>query len=323
MKKLLVAALMVFSSTSLASEFTPYAGLNGGLHSTQGVSGEASKAGFSLNGKVLGSWEFPQYLVDVGVGYQYMELTSSGVKITTKSVTGELESRYKFSQEWSAGVGVKVAGGTDNTNSEVIGSTTLTTSVLAKVVYQTSLGSNPFRVELGAGQTVGLDRNQTTVMAGVQIALPWTKPAPAPVVVRSVEQQPDIRIDLKMAQVRFGTDKFELSDKDEAKLNRLAKFLRENNTEWSRIKISGHTDSTGDATYNKALSQDRADSVMKLFIRGGVDEIKMSSHGYGSNRPVDATNSPDAWSKNRRTEIEFYGVKNRLEFNRQLLNVLK
>lgn len=326
MKMFLVAAIALVGSIASAADFTPYGGLSLGVHNSKGATGEDGKNGHSLQGKLLGSWDFDSFLVDAGVGYQYMELTSSGVKITTKSITGELESRFKLNNSWSFGPSLKVMGGTDNTNSEVIGSTSVNTSLIAKAVYQTSLGGNPFRVEMGVGSTVGLDRNLTTAMVGVQFALPWGNEKRSNKVIEVRESrgdEADFKIDLKMAQVRFDTDKFELSVKDDKKITKLANFLRKNNTEWDRIKISGHTDTTGDAAYNKALSQDRADSVMKLFIRNGVDETKMTSHGFGSNRPVDAKETPDAWTKNRRTEIEFYGVKNRVEFNRQLLEILK
>jgi outer membrane protein OmpA-like peptidoglycan-associated protein len=299
------------------------------LHSSRGEQSETSKSGYSLSGKAVGSWEYSSMYLDAAIGFQWMQLTSSEVKITTRSLTGELEARYKLSSSWSLGPAVKLMGGTDNTNSETVGAQSTNTTVLAKLNYQTMFGSSPARLEFGLGSTVGLSRNMTTALVGFQVALPWSQPkktsAPITVVTKTyiTEELPDLKVDLKVAQVKFNTDKFALTSKDNEKLTRLAKFLTANNAQWSRIKIGGHTDSTGDATYNKALSQDRADSVMKVFILGGVSETKMSAYGYGATRPVDATNSPDAWAKNRRTEIEFFGVKNRNEFNRRLMEILK
>jgi len=326
MKIFLVTTILLASSIVSATDFTPYGGIGLGIHNSKGVTGENEKNGYSIQGKLIGSWNFDSFFVDTGVGYQYMELNSSGVKIATKSVIGELESRIKLNNSWSFGPSLKVIGGTDNTNSEIIGETTTNISLLAKAVYQTSLGGNAFRVEMGVGSTVGLDRNLTTAKVGFQFALPWGNKNKSNKVIEvrdSRIDEADFKIDLKMAQVGFDTDKFELSVKDYKKLTKLANFLRKNNTEWNRIKISGHTDTTGDTTYNKALSQDRADSAMKLFIRNGIDETKMTSHGFGSNRPVESKETTEAWAKNRRTEIEFYGVKNRVEFNRQLLEILK
>lgn len=324
MKKTLITLLTLASSQAVASEFTPYLGLNLGYNQSKGADGEVDKSGLSLQGKILGSWELQSVYLDAGVGYQYQQLDASNVKITTKSMTLDLEARYKLNKSWSLGPALKVMDGTDNTNSEVIGSSSQSVALFGKLTYQTKLGDLPARLEMGLGSTVGLERNLTTAMVGLQVGLPWVnKKTSVSQKIYVTEEMPDLKVDLKVAQVRFNTDKFELSQKDHAKLTKLAKFLKENNSEYARIKIAGHTDITGDATYNRALSQDRADSVMKVFILGGVPESKMSAYGYGPSRPVDASNSPDAWAKNRRTEIEFFGVKNRVEFNKKLMEILK
>lgn len=253
-----------------------------------------------------------------------MQLSDSNVKITTRSIYGEVETRYKLSSKWSVGPALRVMAGTDNTNSETVGADSTHVSVLGKVMYQTSAFNLPARWELGAGSTMGLDRNLTTVMVGFQVALPWgQKKHSVTTKTYITEELPDLKVDLKVAQVKFQTDKFHLSLSDTAKLQKLAIFLRENNSEWSRMKIAGHTDSTGDSAYNRALSQDRADTVLKVFISQGVNELKMSAYGYGATRPIDSSNSADAWAKNRRTEIEFFGVKNRTEFNKKLMQILK
>lgn len=310
--------VILISSVSFSQEISSYLGLNLGLHNSSGSTQEQNKSGSSLNGKIVGSYENENGYIDLGLGYQYLELTAKGVKVITKSISSELEYRYKLNQ-WSFGPSLKLVGGTDNSNSETVGSTTITTNLLLKAVLQTKMFKSDARLELGLGSSVGLERNISTVLVGFQIGLPFKHNLRS----ESKKEVSDLKIDLKIAQVKFNSDKFQLSSLDESKLKRLAKFLKEHNSEWSRIKISGHTDILGDESYNKALSQDRADSVMKVFILAGVNETKMTAHGFGSSRPVNNDNSSEAFAQNRRTEIEFFGLSNRNWFNKKIEEMLK
>ncbi len=71
-----------------------------------------------------------------------------------------------------------------------------------------------------------------------------------------------------------------------------------------RLEIGGHTDSVGKADYNRDLSQRRADSVKVYFIGKGIDPSRLTSVGFGLDRPI-ADNSTEAGrSKNRRTEFK-------------------
>lgn len=38
-------------------------------------------------------------------------------------------------------------------------------------------------------------------------------------------------------------------------------------------------------------------------------EQKIEAKGYGESRPLDPGHNEDAWAKNRRTDIKFYGLK--------------
>jgi outer membrane protein OmpA-like peptidoglycan-associated protein len=70
-----------------------------------------------------------------------------------------------------------------------------------------------------------------------------------------------------------------------------------------RAKIAGHTDSLGNPEINQALSRQRAESVMQALIDRGVDPSRLSTAGYGAERPV-ADNATDRGRReNRRVEI--------------------
>ena len=72
----------------------------------------------------------------------------------------------------------------------------------------------------------------------------------------------------------------------------------------SRIEISGHTDSTGSAEVNQKVSDTRAANVAKFLNEvGGIKKWRLSSAGYGKDRPVASNETPEGRAENRRVEI--------------------
>jgi len=71
-----------------------------------------------------------------------------------------------------------------------------------------------------------------------------------------------------------------------------------------KVQILGHTDSTGDAEKNKALSQRRADAVKKVLVdKYGADAARISTKGWGSEQPLASNDTDDGKAVNRRVEI--------------------
>jgi OOP family OmpA-OmpF porin len=70
-----------------------------------------------------------------------------------------------------------------------------------------------------------------------------------------------------------------------------------------RLEISGHTDSRGKADANRDLSQRRADAVKMYFITNGITPDRLTSIGYGSDRPIANNVTDEGRSRNRRTEF--------------------
>ena len=54
----------------------------------------------------------------------------------------------------------------------------------------------------------------------------------------------------------------------------------------STISIEGHTDNTGSASYNQALSQRRANAVANVLMNNGVPAARLRTIGRGENEPV-------------------------------------
>ena len=72
-----------------------------------------------------------------------------------------------------------------------------------------------------------------------------------------------------------------------------------------KFVVSGHTDSTGSAEKNKALSGDRAQVMVKQLVAKGVPASEIESVGMGSEKPlVSPDDTPQKKAKNRRYEVQ-------------------
>ncbi|MBC7358481.1 MAG: OmpA family protein [Desulfacinum sp.] len=84
-------------------------------------------------------------------------------------------------------------------------------------------------------------------------------------------------------------------------IDRVAGVL--NNYPQTRIRVEGHTDSTGSETYNQQLSERRAMAVKNALVARGVDPARIDVVGYGESKPI-ATNATEAGRQlNRRVNI--------------------
>ena len=108
---------------------------------------------------------------------------------------------------------------------------------------------------------------------------------------------------VKEASVLFGFDKDNLTSKDKAALDDLAKEIP--NTKGFIITVEGGTDSTGSQDYNYDLSQRRADSVIQyLASKYNVPAHKIYLIGLGKDKPVESNKTAAGRAKNRRVEIK-------------------
>lgn len=71
-----------------------------------------------------------------------------------------------------------------------------------------------------------------------------------------------------------------------------------------RIEIQGHTDSSGDAQKNLALSDKRAVTVKNYLVGKGVEASRLETKGYGSSVPVGDNATAAGRAANRRIEFK-------------------
>lgn len=114
------------------------------------------------------------------------------------------------------------------------------------------------------------------------------------------EMTESVSTDMK---INFDFDSDVVKEEFYPEVRRVAEFMNQYlNT---RVTIEGHTDSIGTDSYNKALSQRRADAVRNALIqRMNIEPERVTAVGYGEERPV-ADNSTDAGrAANRRVVAE-------------------
>jgi len=70
-----------------------------------------------------------------------------------------------------------------------------------------------------------------------------------------------------------------------------------------RIRIQGHTDSTGSPAHNEELSLRRAEAVRDVLASRGVNPRQMLVEGDGAARPIADNTTPEGRAANRRVEL--------------------
>lgn len=101
-----------------------------------------------------------------------------------------------------------------------------------------------------------------------------------------------------LQSVYFAFDSASLSEEAKTVLKANAEYLK---TQGSvKVQVEGHCDERGGVQYNLALSEKRAKSVKDYLGALGIKSSRITTIGYGKERPVDLGHDETAWSKNRR-----------------------
>lgn len=105
-----------------------------------------------------------------------------------------------------------------------------------------------------------------------------------------------------LRNIYFDFNKATFAQESYNELNKLERMMQQNPN--LVIEISGHTDNIGSASYNKQLSQRRANAVKQYLVSKGVDPRRIESVGYGEERPL-ASNDDELEGRELNRRVEF------------------
>ena len=106
---------------------------------------------------------------------------------------------------------------------------------------------------------------------------------------------------MTLDDVAFASGQSKLLPEAGGSIEQVAEFVRQEPDK--RVRIEGHTDSTGSANANQLLAQRRADAVREALIAAGIEASRMTAVGIGADRPIASNESAEGRASNRRVEV--------------------
>lgn len=104
-----------------------------------------------------------------------------------------------------------------------------------------------------------------------------------------------------MHGILFDIDKATLKPESMGSINQIYSLLKKDPS--LKFEIDGHTDNTGEAVHNLALSQQRADAVKAQLVSMGIDASRLATKGFGDTKPISDNSSSEGKANNRRVEF--------------------
>ncbi len=109
----------------------------------------------------------------------------------------------------------------------------------------------------------------------------------------------------RLEGVNFATNSAELTGEALTRLEKAVELLRVNPT--MTVRVEGHTDSRGAASYNQQLSQRRAESVVNYLVSRGISRNRMEPAGRGEESPIASNETRQGRAQNRRVVFVLTG----------------
>ncbi len=106
---------------------------------------------------------------------------------------------------------------------------------------------------------------------------------------------------LVVHDIHFEVDKYDIKASSYPALDKIVSMLQKHKD--MEVSIEGHTDANGTNEDNLTLSEKRAEAVKNYLVLKGIKRYRLSSKGYGEEKPIAMGNNEEAWSQNRRVEF--------------------
>tara|TARA_B110000240_G_scaffold197572_1_gene253258 strand:+ start:5228 stop:6577 length:1350 start_codon:yes stop_codon:yes gene_type:complete len=111
-----------------------------------------------------------------------------------------------------------------------------------------------------------------------------------------------IPLDTFSKTILFNTGKSSFKSGITSQLDGMMEIFKEFPT--SQFAVRGYTDSTGGASRNLSLSDQRANAVRNYLIKNGIDASRLTAKGFGEVSPVAPNNTKAGRAENRRVEVK-------------------
>ena len=103
-------------------------------------------------------------------------------------------------------------------------------------------------------------------------------------------------------QVKFAFGSAIILPESSAVLEAVLKVLNDK-PDIKHVRIEGHTDDKGSVALNKDLSAKRAKAVVAWLVMHKIEKERLSSQGFGSEKPLEPNSTEEGRTANRRVEI--------------------
>ena len=309
------AALIIGGEYVISPKFGAEVNYLYGNSDIDGASGDVDNAQYTLDGLYytpeMGNW---QPFLNAGVGHGTFDAGFADTKETQLNLG--LGSRYHFNEQWSARLQAKIINSLDDERWDSL--------VTAGVSYAFGGKSKPVPVVVlldGDGDAI-LDENDQcpNTPSGVYVdnkgcaldrdsdGIPdYLDQCPDSPSLDNldekgcavvIEQPQSIKL-----KVNFANNSAEVPESAKGEIKDVADLMTQFLS--ASVEIEGHSDSSGKASYNKALSQRRADAVRDILIHDyGIDASRVLAVGYGQEQPIASNDTKEGRLENRRVMAE-------------------
>ena len=325
--------------------FLPFIAIGGGY---TGYENFQEAEGTPSTVKLLGSWYLDSPMVlDLGYGVnnqQFIHTTAAETARTEGAL--EVAMRWSSANRWQTGIVANQffdqgdAYGADQADAQFVGLQLLkefnmspswlarlgaraqsltnnTDGLIMMYLVDLQIGWNPgayktsVRSETADMETESTDTLVEEAMAPTAPARPVTAAAPA----NAIDELNYTAIAATGGAITFGSARATVTNKDQQRLDKIAKVLSENPDLVEKVEVRGYADASGSEEVNERISQQRATSVRNALQKSGLNDVDVVAVGKG------ASDSTGIKSQDRRAELVFIGVKDEDALRRALSDV--
>lgn len=121
--------------------------------------------------------------------------------------------------------------------------------------------------------------------------------------LKALKEKGDGTVTASFQNIEFEFGSYKLTSASKKVLDQIITILK-NNPTWNTLNVVGHTDNIGTAQVNQSLSENRANAVKDYLAQNGIAANKISTKGYGFDKPVASNDTLEGRQRNRRVEFE-------------------